>query len=191
MKKAEILENIKLMEELIADPETNKETKEEFKQTLKELQEELAKLEEKPAKVKKEKTEKKVAPVKKTAKAKTLKIPEAKKLSEKEVEECREYWHNKLADAKARKQRKVKREKQGKPEELTATEKTQKTVKSVEKKLEEKADEGKSVNRDIGGIVNEWTSLAKIFKADFKDEITPDVKAKIKKLVNILLSFIG
>ena len=104
-------------------------------------------------------------------------------LSEKE---CEDLLAKYKAEREARKERVEKREKQGKPAELTPAETTKKAVDRVTNKIDAKAEKGKSVKGDIKAVFSQFKSAVAELKK-YKDEIDEkEVRSLIKELESLL-----
>jgi hypothetical protein len=108
------------------------------------------------------------------------------KKSEMSLKDCEDLLAKYKAEREARKERAEKREKQGKPAELTPAETAKKAVDRVADKIEAKAEKGKSVKGDIKAVFNQFKSAVAELKK-YKNEIDEkEVRNLIKELESLL-----
>lgn len=95
--------------------------------------------------------------------------------------ELKTFMEEKKASLKARKERREKRKKAGKPVELTANEVAQKSERTVIQKIKDKKASGKSIKVDVNSAARKFIAGIKELKS-FKENINPQVKKELHQV---------
>jgi hypothetical protein len=173
ISKLEVVANSKMIPDSV---------KEKAKAEIKKLKEEMESMKEEKAEMKAEKPKKEP----KEKKEKKEKEEKAEMKSGMSLKDCEDLLAKYTAEREARKERADKREKQGKPAELTPAETAKKAVDRVTDKIDAKAEKGKSVKGDIKAVFNQFKSAVAELKK-YKDEIDQnEVRSLIKELESLL-----
>lgn len=187
MNKEELKKKIESLKKGIASPVTPANMKENMQKTVDRLEQELVSMEDKP-------TEKTKKGRKKGGKKTSTNIPQkrTKKVvvprvaTKEDLDECKSLIEQRRKEYRERKLRLKKREEQGKPPTPTATETVKKGTESAVKKVEVKAEKGKSVTKDLSGIFNSIKDAVKDLE-QYKEQV--DKKA-VRSLIAELEKFL-